>query len=69
MCLIALWFRQNKEEREKLEELHLKKELLEALQRLPISFGTHMSTYARMTVHTHTHDHTDNILTIILNRK
>jgi hypothetical protein len=59
MCLIALWFRQTKEEREKLEELHLKRELLEALQRLPISFGTHMRTYAHMRLSTH--DYTTNI--------
>jgi hypothetical protein len=28
-----------KEERDGIEELHLKRELLESLQRLPISFG------------------------------
>lgn len=39
LTLIALWFRQTKEEFEGLHELPLKKELLEALQRLPISFG------------------------------
>ena len=39
MTLIALWFRQTKEEKNNLEELHFKRELLEALQRLPISFG------------------------------
>lgn len=39
LSLIALWFRQQKEEREKLSELPLRKELLESLQRMPISFG------------------------------
>ena len=39
LSLIALWFRQMKEDKENLIELPLKKELLEALQRLPISFG------------------------------
>jgi len=39
LALIALWFRQTKEEREKLPESPLKRDLLEALQRLPISFG------------------------------
>lgn len=39
LALIALWFRQQKEEREDLAELHFKQELLESLQRLPISFG------------------------------
>jgi len=39
LSLIALWFRQQKESREKLVELPLKKELMESLQRLPISFG------------------------------
>lgn len=42
LSLIALWFRQTKEEREKLPELQLKKELLESLQRMPISFGMGM---------------------------
>jgi glucosamine 6-phosphate synthetase-like amidotransferase/phosphosugar isomerase protein len=44
MTLIALWFRQTKEEREGLVESHLKTELLESLQRLPISFGMAMTT-------------------------
>ena len=44
MTLIALWFRQTKEEKNNLEELHFKRELLEALQRLPISFGTTLRT-------------------------
>lgn len=39
LTLIALWFRQLKEEQENLTELPLKKELLDALQRMPISFG------------------------------
>lgn len=39
LALVALWFRQHKEEAEKLSELPLKRELLDALQRLPISFG------------------------------
>jgi glucosamine--fructose-6-phosphate aminotransferase (isomerizing) len=39
LTLIALWFRQQKEEREGLPSSPLKKEMLEALQRLPISFG------------------------------
>ncbi len=39
LALVALWFRQQKEHTEKLSELPLKRELLEALQRLPISFG------------------------------
>lgn len=42
LALIALWFRQQKEERDNLLELSLKNELLEALQRLPISFGMAM---------------------------
>jgi len=44
MCLIALWFRQTREERERLPETAQKRELLDALQRLPISFGTAMRT-------------------------
>lgn len=39
LALIALWFRQQKEAKEKLSELPLKRELMESLQRLPISFG------------------------------
>jgi glucosamine--fructose-6-phosphate aminotransferase (isomerizing) len=39
LALVALWFRQHKEEREGLSELPLKRELMDALQRLPISFG------------------------------
>jgi glutamine---fructose-6-phosphate transaminase (isomerizing) len=39
LALIGLWFRQTKEEVTKCPELPLKRELLEALQRLPISFG------------------------------
>ena len=44
LSLIALWFRQTKEERDRLHELPLKKEMLEALQRLPISFGMALRT-------------------------
>ena len=44
MTLIALWFRQVKEEREHLPELQLRRELLESLQRLPISFGMGLRT-------------------------
>eukprot|EP01042_Synura_sphagnicola_P002348 gene2348-2814_t len=47
MTLIALWFRQTKEEREHLPELQLKRELLEALQRMPISFGMAMNSRER----------------------
>ena len=39
LCLVALWFRQTREELEHLHEHPFRKELLEALQRLPISFG------------------------------
>jgi len=39
LALIALWFRQTREEKEGLPESKKKKVLLEALQRLPISFG------------------------------
>ena len=39
LALIALWFRQNKEKTEDLPESPLTKSMLEALQRLPISFG------------------------------
>lgn len=39
LSLIALWFRQKKEERENLLESAVKRELMESLQRLPISFG------------------------------
>ncbi|RYH15331.1 SIS domain-containing protein, partial [archaeon] len=42
LTLISLWFRQHKEEQEHLTELPLKKELLDSLQRLPISFGMAM---------------------------
>ena len=44
LALLALWFRQQKEDREKLVEPALKRELLEALQRLPISFGMAIRT-------------------------
>mmetsp|Transcript_13707 Transcript_13707/g.20525 ORF Transcript_13707/g.20525 Transcript_13707/m.20525 type:complete len:473 (+) Transcript_13707:737-2155(+) len=39
LALIALWFRAQREETMGLKESRLKSELLEALQRLPISFG------------------------------
>ncbi len=39
LTLIALWFRQLKEEKGNLPELPLKRELHDSLQRLPISFG------------------------------
>jgi glucosamine--fructose-6-phosphate aminotransferase (isomerizing) len=39
LSLLALWFRQMREDRDKLTEPPMKRELLEALQRLPISFG------------------------------
>lgn len=44
LTLIALWFRQAKEDRNHLPELALRRELLEALQRLPISFGMGLRT-------------------------
>lgn len=44
LSLIALWFRQVKEERENLPELPLKRELLDSLQRMPISFGMALRT-------------------------
>lgn len=44
LTLIALWFRQTREEREKIPEMHLKRELFDSLQRLPISFGMAMNT-------------------------
>jgi len=39
LSLIAIWFRQLREEHDKLPKLPLERELLEALQRMPISFG------------------------------
>jgi glucosamine--fructose-6-phosphate aminotransferase (isomerizing) len=39
LTLMALWFRQTKEEMLGLPQLPLRRELLESLQRLPISFG------------------------------
>ena len=39
LSLIALWFRQTKEESQNLPFLPKRRELLQALQRLPISFG------------------------------
>ena len=42
LTLMALWFRQTKEETQGVPMLPMRKELLEALQRLPISFGMAM---------------------------
>jgi glucosamine--fructose-6-phosphate aminotransferase (isomerizing) len=42
LALISLWFRQQREEKEGLPESPLKKEMLDSLQRLPISFGMAM---------------------------
>jgi len=42
LALVALWFRQQREEKEGLNESPLKMEMLESLQRLPISFGMAM---------------------------
>jgi glutamine---fructose-6-phosphate transaminase (isomerizing) len=39
-----LTYRQTKEDRENLQESHLKTEMLESLQRLPISFGMALTT-------------------------
>eukprot|EP00607_Mallomonas_marina_P005476 CAMPEP_0182426832 /NCGR_PEP_ID=MMETSP1167-20130531/13346_1 /TAXON_ID=2988 /ORGANISM="Mallomonas Sp, Strain CCMP3275" /LENGTH=635 /DNA_ID=CAMNT_0024608549 /DNA_START=167 /DNA_END=2074 /DNA_ORIENTATION=+ len=47
LALIALWFRQTKEDYEKLHELPLKREMLEALQRLPITLGMSLRTRAQ----------------------
>mmetsp|Transcript_9687 Transcript_9687/g.16012 ORF Transcript_9687/g.16012 Transcript_9687/m.16012 type:complete len:691 (+) Transcript_9687:62-2134(+) len=44
LALLALWFRQLKEDNENLTEPALKRELLDSLQRLPISFGMSMRT-------------------------
>ena len=44
LALLALWFRQTKEERDRLHESPLKRDMLEALQRLPISFGMAVRT-------------------------
>lgn len=44
LALLAVWFRQLREETEGLPELQAKKELLDACARLPISFGMAMST-------------------------
>jgi glutamine---fructose-6-phosphate transaminase (isomerizing) len=44
LSLVALWFRHQRELKEGLPELHLKGELVEALQRLPISFGMGLKT-------------------------
>lgn len=44
LALVALWFRNQREDKEGLPELHLKGELVEALQRLPISFGMGLKT-------------------------
>ena len=47
LALIALWFRQTKEEKEHLPDSSHKKELLDSLQRLPISFGMGMRSRDR----------------------
>lgn len=44
LSLLALWFRQLREDRDKLTEPALKRELLDSLQRLPISFGMALRT-------------------------
>jgi glutamine---fructose-6-phosphate transaminase (isomerizing) len=44
LSLLALWFRQLREDNEKLIEPALKRELLDSLQRLPISFGMALRT-------------------------
>eukprot|EP00601_Ochromonadales_sp_CCMP2298_P019417 CAMPEP_0173296302 /NCGR_PEP_ID=MMETSP1143-20121109/14875_1 /TAXON_ID=483371 /ORGANISM="non described non described, Strain CCMP2298" /LENGTH=687 /DNA_ID=CAMNT_0014236119 /DNA_START=184 /DNA_END=2244 /DNA_ORIENTATION=+ len=44
LSLLALWFRQLKEDNEGLSEPALKRELLDSLQRLPISFGMALRT-------------------------
>jgi glucosamine--fructose-6-phosphate aminotransferase (isomerizing) len=43
LALIALWFRERKEEREGLMESGMKRDLITALQRLPISTGMALS--------------------------
>jgi glutamine---fructose-6-phosphate transaminase (isomerizing) len=47
LSLLALWFRQTKEETENLSLLPKRQELLKALQRLPISFGMALRTRAQ----------------------
>lgn len=47
LALIALWFRQTREDKEGLPESKKKKALLEALQRLPISFGMGLRSRGR----------------------
>jgi glucosamine--fructose-6-phosphate aminotransferase (isomerizing) len=42
LALVALWFRQQREMKDGLSESPLKAEMLDALQRLPISFGMAM---------------------------
>jgi glucosamine--fructose-6-phosphate aminotransferase (isomerizing) len=42
LALVALWFRQQREMKDGLTESPLKVEMIEALQRLPISFGMAM---------------------------
>jgi glutamine---fructose-6-phosphate transaminase (isomerizing) len=44
LALVSIWFRHQREVKEGLPELHLKGELVEALQRLPISFGMGLKT-------------------------
>jgi len=47
LCLLSLWFRQLREDTESLPEPALKRELLDSLQRLPISFGMALRTRDR----------------------
>ncbi len=47
MALVALWFRQTKEDAYGLPEAPLKKEMLDSLQRLPISFGMGLRSRGR----------------------
>ena len=46
LALLALWFRQNKDDRnpQSVKEVNATREMLESLQRLPISFGMALST-------------------------
>src|SRR3546814_14789041 len=48
LALLAVWFRQLREETEGLAPLPAKRELLQALQRLPISFGMARSEERRV---------------------
>jgi len=46
LALLALWFRQNKDDHnpQSVKEVNATREMLESLQRLPISFGMALST-------------------------